>query len=136
MDRTKLVNRILSSVAFGLVALAVVFFYHMIMEVKTGHRFVLGPVEYARIFVSNGLLVFLLQVLTAGIRSEFGRRYELQPLRFIVARIILIGVAWVVILLAMGVWTYFVSIGMSVLFFFSVIESFAYSFLKIWNFGR
>jgi hypothetical protein len=136
VDPTKITNRILASVAFGLVALAVVFFFHVYMEVKTGYRFVLGPAEYVVIFASNGFLVFLLQVMTAGIKYEFARRFELQPLRFIIARIILIGVAWFVILLAMGVWTHFVSLGMSVLFFFSVIESFAYSLLKIWNFGR
>jgi len=62
VDKTKLANRILSSVAFGLAMLVVVFFYHMIMEVKTGHRFVLDPLEYVTIFASNGFLAFLLQV--------------------------------------------------------------------------
>ena len=134
MDKTKLANRILSSVAFGLAMLVVVFFYHMIMEVKTGHRFVLDPLEYVTIFASNGFLAFLLQVMTAGIKFEFSRRNDLRSLRFIAVRVALIAVAWFAILLAMGAWAHFVSL--SLLFFFSVIESFAYSLLKIWNFGR
>jgi hypothetical protein len=138
MDTQKLSHRLLTSVAFSLVAMAVVFISNIYMEVKTGYRFVLLPLGYAKIFAVNAFLIFVLQVMTAGIKYEFGRRLELQPIHVVsgVLRVLLIGVAWFVILLAMGVWTHFVSLGMSVLFFFSVIESFAYSLLKIWNFGR
>ncbi len=138
MDTTKLTNRLLTSVAFSLVAMTSVFIYHIYMEAKSGYRFVMLPLGYTIIFAANAFLIFFLQVMTAGIKDEFIRRHELQPLHLVsgIGRVFLIAVAWFAILLAMGVWTHFVSLGVSVLFFFAVVESFAYSLLKIWNFGR
>ncbi len=131
-------NRVLASVAFSLAMMAVVFISQVYMEVKTGYRFVMLPLEYAIIFAANAFLIFVILVMTAGIKYEFARRHELRLIYLAssIGRVLLIGVAWFVILLAMGVWTHFVSMGRSFLFFVAVIEVFAYSLLKIWNFGR
>lgn len=138
MDTQKLSHRLLTSVAFSLVAMAVVFISNIYMEVKTGYRFVLLPLGYAKIFAVNAFLIFVLQVMTAGIKYEFGRRLELQPIHVVsgVLRVLLIGVAWFVILLAMGVWIKFISLGRSALFHMTVMESAFFSVIKIWNFGR
>lgn len=132
----KLINRALSSIAIGLGIAATLFAYHIVMDLRTGYRFVLPPVGYAIIAGVNTFLLFLIQCMTASIKYEFSRKYALLPVRLIPVRIVFIAVAWVVILLAMGVWMNFFSLGGSILFIVVVIESGYFSVLKIWNFGR
>lgn len=138
MDTTKLTNRVLAAIAFSLAMMAIVFIYHIYMEANTRYRFVMLPLGYTIIFAANAFLIFILQVMTAGIRYEFTRRHELKPIRLVsgILRVLLIGVAWFAILLAMGAWIKFVSLGRSALFHIAVTEAAFFSVIKIWNFGR
>lgn len=133
---SRVLTRITRALWVGAAIAVIMFVFHLYLERKAGFPFVQGLEMYLLWGFINALLVFLLQTMTFGIRRETARKISLLPMRFQFIRVATIAVVWFLLLLAIGIWTHFISAGRSLLFLITVLAAYAYSAVKIWNFRR